>query len=211
MLAFDEQAVLKQAQQGYGELTQKGAVRVRFYLHAVRDDLQTKKNGYPVFNDVPYIEIKSVERDADFVSRPMKPEDPMAHPTEWALFQGWLKEPKTHVLKLPRLRPSEALLLEASDISTIEDLAATASVRYGENTHLVESIPALAALRERAVIWLGSAPETVKEAPAAAPGELDELKAQLASMQAEMTRRKGGRPKKASHGKDTQGTAGSGQ
>lgn len=99
------------------------AAKARFYLHGARNEEETIKNGYPVYDDKVYVEIK-VPDCADFMSQPATRQHFSDYPREYEHFQKW-REWNQHSLELlPGMTPALYATLRALGFHTIEHLAA---------------------------------------------------------------------------------------
>lgn len=94
----------------------------RFYLHGARNEEETIKNGYPVYDDKVYIEIK-IPDCADFMSQPATREHFREYPQAYAFFEKW-RDWKQHSLELlPGVTPAILATLQALGFHTVEHLA----------------------------------------------------------------------------------------
>lgn len=159
MFSFSDSDILSQLEKpgnnGSGLIERNVKVAAWFYMHAILDEVASKREGRSIYIDVPYV-AKRVMGDKDYVSGPMKIKDAADFPNEFAAFQGWMKNQKTNVKSLPRVTPAAFRTCEELEITTIEDLAAAENVP-----------PELIAHQEMARRWLSLAnPEAEKKARA---------------------------------------------
>ena len=99
------------------------AAKARFYLHGARNEEETTKNGYPVYEDRVYIEIK-IPDCADFMSQPANRQHFKEYPREYEYFQKY-RDWKQHSLELlPGVTPAILATLQALGFHTVEHLAA---------------------------------------------------------------------------------------
>lgn len=100
-------------------------MRVRFYLHARRND-ELSSEDCPVFDDVPYIElVKAPTKDEpvpESVSRPADQADRARFPTEWQQFIS-TDSRELHLRYLPGITPARFAELTERGIRTVQMLA----------------------------------------------------------------------------------------
>ena len=97
--------------------------RARFYLHGARNEEETINNGYPVYEDRVYIEIK-IPDCADFMSQVATRQHFKEFAKEYEHFQKY-RDWKQHSLELlPGVTPAILATLTALRFHTIEHLAA---------------------------------------------------------------------------------------
>lgn len=102
------------------------APRARFYLHGAKQEEASQTNGYPVFEDRVYVEIR-IPDSTDFMSHPATPGDIRQHPEAYKLFER-ARDWKQHPLELlPSVTPAILATLKSLGLHTIEQLAAHTS------------------------------------------------------------------------------------
>lgn len=143
---MDDSDILRQIQSGnpVGVVERNRQVRARFYTHAIKDDVASRREGRSIYRNVDYIQRVAVG-DKDFVSAPVQLSDTHNFPQEWAAYQAWKARPVTSIRCLPKLTPADLLLCEELGIRTIEDMAAS------------DVQPELAELKRIAILWLSLA------------------------------------------------------
>lgn len=97
-----------------------------FYDEAIEDKAASKKQGYPVFNDILYIRIQ-IPNSVDCVPRPANDKDKARFPKSWEAYRTG-KEPAESGFPLEEwagLSATETAMLRALSIKTVEQLAAT--------------------------------------------------------------------------------------
>ena len=139
----DDNQILRQIESGepVGIINRNVKVVVTFYTHAIKDEVASKREGRTIYKNVDYVQRKAIG-DKDFISAPVQLSDQDNYPQEWAAYQAWKLNPKTHVRTLPRMTPAHFRLCEDLQIPTIQDLAVT------------EVPPELEELKQIAIAWL---------------------------------------------------------
>lgn len=156
MFNFSDSDVLAQLEKpgnnGTGLVERKVRVQAWFYMHAILDEVASKREGRKIYKDAPYVSRRA-QGDKDFISGPVQLSDTVTFPAEWQAFQDWLRNPRTSVKSLPKMTPAAFRTCEELEIPTIEDLAAAPSVP-----------PELSAHQAMAQAWVAlSNPEVKKQ------------------------------------------------
>jgi hypothetical protein len=102
-----------------------GAKRIAawFTLQPVRNTVESEKQGFPVYDERPYIMVlKDDERD--HVSVPATADHIRQFPAEWQRFRENIKSPRMPLQGLPGINPASIAALNELGIFTIEDLVA---------------------------------------------------------------------------------------
>lgn len=166
--------------------------QVRFWLDAYKNEAKSKESGMPVFDTVPWAEIRVVG-ETDSVSGPvhrMHPDPRERFPEAWA---HWQKDNSTEgvigtpLKMVPWLEAGEVETLRYAGIRTLENLASVAD-------GAVTKIPGGIGLRQRAKDMLAAAKS---EAPmqkmslelAKRDEEIASLKSQIADIMADRRKR----------------------
>lgn len=168
----DDSDILRQIQNGtpVGVVERNRKVHARFYTHAIKDDVASRREGRSIYRNVDYVQRIAVG-DKDFVSAPVQLTDQQLFPVEWAAYQAWKNNPKTSIKNLPRMTPADYKLCEELEIFAIEDLAVS------------DVPPELVELKRIAVLWLSlvagqpCAPQPAKGKPGRKPGSKNKPKA----------------------------------
>jgi hypothetical protein len=61
---------------------------IQFRNHYVPDVENSEAEGRPIFRDCPFIRIITPRRRDNVVDRPVRPEDKMRFPRQWAQYQN---------------------------------------------------------------------------------------------------------------------------
>lgn len=156
------------------------AVRVRFYMDALKNKTKSKEAGRPIFDDVEFVEKFVVGDKTSIVQRPATDLDRRQHAQEYALFkQGDAEQVSGTPLKeLPGVTKSQLEELVYVKVRTVEQLA---SISDG---NLQQMGMGYRSLRDRAKDWLAAAQG---HAPTAAlRAELEQRDKQIAAMQSQL-------------------------
>jgi len=98
-----------------------------FYDDSLKNDSQTKKKGYAVFDDVTMIKIQ-VPNQQDCVPRPLQEKDKTRFPKSWQAFVTGKEavEDGFPLEQWPQLTAGELKVCHANMIKTVEQLAGVA-------------------------------------------------------------------------------------
>lgn len=96
-----------------------------FRLEPKFDGGATKREGRPVYREVPWIEIIIPGNNKDIVERPVTDADKRRFPIQWANFQNHVEAPLegTPVKEVPWLGRAQVAMLEHLNILSVENLA----------------------------------------------------------------------------------------
>lgn len=203
--AFSEKSVIDQvgnSQSGVaGALTPMGQAHVSFRLHAVIDGDATAARGYPVFREAVYFSRRDVIKGReDGVDRLATEDDFREHPEAYQRFKAWIANPQVSVRQLPYLSPAVLRLLDEGEITTVQELASAPNLVFRDvegqikQRVAIDAVPELIEPRALAREWLGKKPAGTSLA--VPETETEQLRRQLADLQASLSR-KPGRPKGA--------------
>jgi hypothetical protein len=132
-----------------------GGVIGRFFTQVVEDRHESRRQGRPVFKDVPFVEIIVPGAFRAVVIRPVQDEDKRRWPAAWAMFErgesGWADG--TPIEQWPLITPDQARELQRCSVLSVEACAAVA------DAHLSSLGLGARKLRERAQIWLAMSPQ----------------------------------------------------
>lgn len=97
----------------------------RFYDHPKLNVAKSREQGNPVYEDAVYIEIMIKGDSNTSFSREMKDADKEMYPKEWKEYETGTKieETGTPLNYLPNISPATQMNLNATGITTVEDLA----------------------------------------------------------------------------------------
>ena len=171
---------------------------VKFYIKPIQNSAATAEQGKPVFKDAEYIEIRTPGQK-NYVARPVKPADLTRFPRHYKAYKDRTSDNEliegTLLREWPMITRSQVEELSFANVKTVEQLIAmpdsNASQFMGMNM-----------LKAKAKTWLKRATEDkaksdLEEALAKRDGEIEELKAAVAALQAKpkVTRKKRARKK----------------
>jgi hypothetical protein len=99
---------------------------VKFYFDAVKDDVETAKEGRPIFKEVEMIDIRIPGSKDNIVVRPVRPRDLERFPRHYAAFkqrtEGGEKLIGTPLEQWPLLTKAQVEELKFFNIRTVEQL-----------------------------------------------------------------------------------------
>lgn len=198
---FSEEDVRRQVQGdgsgGAGILRSSAKALVTFRMWAAQDAAKTLERGYPAFRDTVYFSRRGERNDG--VDKEANDSHFKEYPQEYAAFKEWMKDPQFPVYVLPYLPPHVLRLLDAGEITTVQELAAAPNLifRDGEGNVSqrvsIDSVPELQEPRRLAREWLGKRP--AKPVEALPETETEKLQRQIAELQAQIAKPKKGWPK----------------
>ena len=224
---FSEEDVRRQVQGdgtgGAGTLRSSAKAFVTFRMWAAQDGQKTAERGYPAFRDAVYFSRRGEKNDG--VDKEATEEHFREYAAEYAQFKEWMKDPQFPVYVLPYLAPHVLRLLDAGEITTVQELALAPNLTFRDNEGRVsqrvsiDAVPELKEPRRLAREWLGKRPE--KPLEALPETETERLRRELAEAQAKLSaahppqatapKKRGGRkpgsknkPKAAAHVKDAE-------
>jgi hypothetical protein len=177
---------------------------VQFYMHPVQDEEASLKEGRPIYNDKEYIKImfagdKSTVRcrPVDLVGKNGNFPDNVRWPAQYAAFknQNLQVMEGTPLEEWPPLTKSQVLMFKASNVHTVEQLAAVTDQNIG-NLGMGARV-----LRDKANSYLSDAktsaiPMAAQEEINNLKNQIEALKNQMAGLGAETEKKQRGRPKK---------------
>jgi hypothetical protein len=167
--------------------------QIRFWQDAYKNDAKSKEAGMPVFDTVPWCEIR-VLGESDNVRGPWHKMPPHVHETWRASFDHWQKDNSTEGIigtlleAVPWLERGDVETLRHAGIRTLENLAAITDTSIGK-------IPGGLALRKKAAEMLAAAKDgaplqRLADELAKRDAEIAALKVQIADVLAEKRKRK---------------------
>jgi hypothetical protein len=161
--------------QMYQQTDNKDTAIPLFKEEAVENKSESKLQGRPVFENVPYVEI-IVPGSRDIVCRPVEEADKQRWPTQWQQFQNKEKQtqPGTPIDELVTASAVERATLRAVHVTTIEGL-----VNYPDGS-IHKLGPGGHALKRKAVAFLGSRKD--QSYAASLQEEVATLREQIASL-----------------------------
>ena len=132
-----------------GRLPGDERLQVSFTTQAVKSPLKSAEAGHPVYDDLPYIQIKSLKDMNVVIETIATDEHKKRFPMEWQRYVEGKAEDQVGipVTELPGITPARVKELSIHDIRTIETLA-----EIGED--LTHRVPGLATLRAKAQDYL---------------------------------------------------------
>jgi hypothetical protein len=156
------------------------AVQVAFGFQPVKDGKKSKEAGHDVFKDVEFVKIVIPGDRSSLYLQPATDVHKKRFPRAYAAFKerGGAVTEGMHIEQWAAINRSTALTMRSLNIHTVEALAAVHDGlidRLGTNGR---------ELRSKAQAWLETAKDSAATTKLAA--EKDELKAQLAAMQAQI-------------------------
>lgn len=184
-------------------------LNVTFYMDKAKDEVETAKQGHPIFKEIPHVRI-AIPGDRDVVTRPVWDDgnnplsDTYRFATKWQRFLEGQHEPVvgTPLSEWPGVTRSQVEELKYFQVLTVEAMAEVPDVS------LAKMGAGYLQLRQKARDYLATA---AKAAPAAQmraelevrDGQIAALQSQLSEMAAAMkqsaeTKRGPGRPAKES-------------
>jgi len=100
-------------------------VYAEFLIHPRLNTAKTKKEGRPIYDDVPYVRIMAAGDKDNIVMRPVRDSDKMRFPQQWAQFQNKEEQVQegTPLTEWAGISRSQAEELKAMGIRTVEALA----------------------------------------------------------------------------------------
>ena len=152
---------------GAGALRSSAKAFVTFRMWAAQDGQKTAERGYPAFRDAVYFSRRGEKNDG--VDKEATEEHFREYPNEFAQFKEWMKDPQFPVYVLPYLAPHVLRLLDAGEITTVQELAHAPNLTFRDNEGRVsqrvgiDSVPELIEPRRLAREWLGKRPEKPSE------------------------------------------------
>lgn len=153
---------------------------VRFYPQSVQDNIETQKQGRPVFKEIDICEIR-VPGDKSFVAHPATQKDLDRFPRHWQAYknrtQGQEYIEGTLLAEWPLVTRSQVDELAFANIKTVEQLVAAPDSN-------IAHFMGMNVLKQKAREWLDNAAEG--KAKAELKAELDERDQQIAELQAQM-------------------------
>jgi len=170
-------------------------VFVEFYTDAVELKYRSEEEGRPIFEDRPFIRIVVPGDQTNLLERTATEEDKRKYPNAWKRFQaneahGQVGTPLEQWPQITRSQLKEAKYFE---VHTVEQMAGLADIHIGRLGM------GFADLRTKAQAYLAAAAGTAVATKDATDKErlqreLDDLKAQIAQMQADSTQRRVRKP-----------------
>lgn len=143
--------------------TKRGAgddkLYVTFYPGITHDPAASAEAGRPIYHDATYIRIIVPGDKTNIIDRPIRPEDKLRFPKQWAAFNAGMEgEAQTSGTRLKEwsLMPrSMAEQLAALKLFTVEQLAAC-------RDDIVSNVPGLQTYKANAAAWLDQAKTTAE-------------------------------------------------
>lgn len=173
---------------------------VEFEMHPVEQTYLSEQEGRPIMKDVPHIRIRFPGDRTKVVFRPARDEDKERFPRHWAVFENKhaVATIGTPIEELPGITKSDAMMLKAEGVHTVEMLAAMPD----SSAQRVMGAPALV---RKASAWLSRAASGQDIAQLIAENQRlrDDLEALKNTINSEPELKKRGRPRKE-HGTDDQ-------
>ena len=170
-------------------------VFVEFYTDAVELTYRSEEEGRPIFEDRPFIKIIVPGDQGNVIERVANDLDKRKYPNAWKRFQS--SEATGHsgtpLEQWPQITRSQLKESKYFEVHTVEQMASLA------DTHVQRLGMGFADLRTKAQAYLAAAAGTAVATKDAAEKErlqreLDDLKAQVAQMQADSAPRRGRKP-----------------
>lgn len=197
---FSEEDVRRQIQGdgsgGSGVLRSSAKALVTFRMWAAQDSVKTAERGYPAFRDTVYFSRRGEKNDG--VDKEATDVHFKEYPAEYAAFKEWMKDPQFPVYVLPYLPPHVLRLLDAGEITTVQELANAPNLIFRDpegnvaQRVAVDSVPELIEPRRLAREWLGKRPQ--KPVEALPETETERLQRELAELKAQLAKpKRGGR------------------
>jgi hypothetical protein len=131
---------------------------VKFYRDTLPDDVETKKQGRPIYRELDYVMIQSPGDLLKCVKRPVYPQDKVRFPNQWAAYAAGKDQEDTSGTPLaqwPGVSRAQVEELAYFKVKTVEQLASVAD-------NVMQKFMGLTSLRQAARDWLGRA-ENSKE------------------------------------------------
>jgi len=132
---FSEEDVRRQVQGdgtgGAGTLRSSAKAFVTFRMWAAQDGQKTAERGYPAFRDAVYFSRRGEKNDG--VDKEATEEHFREYAAEYAQFKEWMKDPQFPVYVLPYLAPHVLRLLDAGEITTVQELALAPNLTFRDN------------------------------------------------------------------------------
>ena len=96
-------------------------VHAYFTLQPVRNAVESRAKGYPVYDERPYVMVLK-DDEQDHISVLATQDHVRQFPQEWAAFREHLKRPRMPLLALPGIKPGAIAAFAELGIRTIDDL-----------------------------------------------------------------------------------------
>ena len=170
---------------------------VKFYTHPRENQAKSKEEGRPIFEDVPYVEIRSPGDKDNIVRKPVTQKIKERFPRHWQAFEVRSEEiliEGTPLTEWPGVTRSQAEELKFFNVYTVEQLATMADSN-------VQGRMGMTVLKEKAKAYLENADENaLKQQLADSKKENEDLKGQMAELMARVNEidppKRRGRPPK---------------
>lgn len=161
--------------QMYQQTDNKDTAIPLFKEETVENKRESRAQGHPVFESVPYVEI-IVPGSRDVVCRPVEENDKQRWPLQWQQFQNKEKQtqPGTPIDELVTASAIERATCKAIHVQTVEGLA-----NYPDGS-LFKLGPGGHALKNKAVAFLNSRKDA--SYATALQAEVSKLREQVASL-----------------------------
>lgn len=175
---------------------------VEFRMESVLQEFESKKEGRPIFKDVPYLKIITPGDKTKVVDRPVRDDDKYRFPRQWDAFSNQEKQVAdgTPITEWPPLTRSEAMEFKALNIHTVEQLATLpdSSLSWlGGMARRKQAQAYLAASKDTAFATKMNAELDKRDADnAALKAQLADLTSRMAEMEEDQPKRRVGRPAK---------------
>jgi hypothetical protein len=131
---------------------------VKFYRDTLPDDVETKKQGRPIFKEVDYVMIQTPGDLLKTVKRPVRPDDQRRFPRLWDAYANGKDQDDlvgTPLAQWPGISRAQVEELAFFKVKTVEQLATVPD-------NILQKFMGLTSLRQAARDWLGRA-ENSKE------------------------------------------------
>lgn len=173
---------------------------VLFHFESVEIPIRSEQEGRPIFEDRPYVTIIFPGDNTRKTVRPVRmkgdgntPSDPERWPRQWAAFQSQSVQPDTGtpVTEWAAITKSQAMMLKASQIHTVDQLAVVPDHALTWMGAREMQVKAQAFLTQRdhgkdQIERLQAELAQSREAEAQAKAQRDEQAAQIAQLQEQM-------------------------
>ncbi len=161
--------------------TDRDTIIPRFFMNPVRNNYESEKQGREVWMEVPYVEMIIPGDKNATPTESVKEHHKDRWPRQWEAFQKSQEAPEegTPLETWAAIGRAQVIELNSCHVRTVEQLANLS------DSQLAKTVPmGGTALRERAKAWLAQAEQGAPLAEA--NQKIEELKAQMAVMQAQL-------------------------